>query len=152
MLIVTSLILLIGWNQLAQLKKEKKIEFTYSVYKDLCNFLNDARNEKINDWFYDLLPRDSKIEVNSKDWIKIGKLLEKFESIAAFKDRKVIDEKIYEGIISTYIWEMFTYTKNPTVVQYIEAERNEAREKYKDNDAAELYSGTLFLKSEIDKS
>ena len=66
----------VGLYQLIQLKRGKRIDFTYKVYMDLFNFLNDSRNQDIKDW---LLEKDNYQPIPPDQYFRLDDLFEKFE-------------------------------------------------------------------------
>ena len=85
--IIASLALYVAYRQLKDIRKHQMIEFTYQLYRDFFNYLNDEKNKKQKDWLFGLAPSDI-------DEVKIGDLLEQFEALWSLQSKGLIDDDI----------------------------------------------------------
>lgn len=109
--LLTIVALLIAYFQLTDVRKQKKIEFTYSLYRDFFNYLNNKENRDVKNWLFG-------IETSEIDKIKIGDLLEHFEALWSLKKQKMIDIGIAYDLFGYYIVKA-SKAVNPTADEYI---------------------------------
>jgi hypothetical protein len=121
MLIVTTLILVVGWWQLRNFREEKRIEFGYKVYTNFFSFLDMDKNKDIKDWLFGKEPK-----IN--DWDRLGDLFEKFEVVYTFMKKNLIDDELFYDLFSFYIEKAFS-AKNPSAQEYIEYARKKEEGK-----------------------
>lgn len=143
MLIVTTIILIIGWLQLSQFKRDKKVEFTYKVYMDFFNFLNEGKNTDLKNWLFG----DEKIP--ETEYIRLGDLFEKFESVYALLIQNSLDETVFYELISYYIEKVFA-AKNPSAKDFIEFVRKDDEPKI-GGPTSDIFQGTEKLYEKVKK-
>ena len=118
--IIASLALYVAYRQLKDIRKHQMIEFTYQLYRDFFNYLNDEKNKKQKDWLFGLAPSDI-------DEVKIGDLLEKFEALWSLQSKGLIDDDIAYDLFSYYVLKASVATA-PSASEYISRLKREDRE------------------------
>lgn len=113
--ILTIVVLVISYYQLVDIRKHKRIEFTYQLYRDFFNYLNEERNSDLRNW----LLGD---KVKNLDRNKIGDLLEHFEAVWSLQNKKQIEDDVVYDLFSFYIMKA-EQAKNPSALEYIEKTR-----------------------------
>lgn len=109
--LLTIAALIIAYFQLLDIRKQKRIEFTYSLYRDFFNYINTKENFDLKNWLFG--------DANARiDRDKIGDLLEQFEALWSLKRRDMIDIEIAYDLFSYYILKASKAT-NPTTDEYI---------------------------------
>jgi len=114
---LTLVALFLAYFQLTDLRKHKKIEFTYQLYRDFFIYLNEEGNSDQKTWLFGG-------EVNNIDETKIGDLLEQFEAIWSLQNKKMVEKDIVYDLFAYYITKA-SHAKNPTAKEYIEKLRIE---------------------------
>ncbi len=111
---------IIGLVQLSNLQKSKCIDFTYKVYIDLFNWLNDPKNTDIKEW---LLEKDNYKSIPIEQYFRLGDLFEKFEAVNVLQKRSSLDEETFYALISFYVDMAAHLEKRPTAREFIKTER-----------------------------
>jgi hypothetical protein len=101
----------IGYVQLRNLRREKKIEFGYTLYNDFFQYINAEKNKDLKDW---LFGKGNKIE----DVDRIGDLLEKLEAVYTYRKQGMVNDELFYDLFSFYIEKVFA-AKNPSGAEYI---------------------------------
>jgi hypothetical protein len=140
-LIISCLVLFVAFRQFRRLIKDKKVEFTYKVYSDFFNFLNDKENKDLRLWLF-----GDKSAL--KDENKIGDLLEKIEVVYTLSKRQSIDDEVLYDLISYYIEKIFKAT-NPTAKDYIIKARDLERKHLRKAD--DLFIGCERLRDKVEQ-
>ncbi|MEP7195446.1 MAG: hypothetical protein ABI851_02935 [Saprospiraceae bacterium] len=110
--ILTIAALIIAYYQLVDIRKQKRIEFTYQLYRDFFNFINEERNCDIRKWIFGE-------EVKKIDRNKIGDLLEQFEAVWSLQNKRQIENDVVYDLFAFYIFKA-EQAKNPSALEYIE--------------------------------
>lgn len=110
-LLVYIVLACIGYAQLHSLRREKKIEFSYTLYNDFFQFINAEKNKDLKDW---LFGKGNEIE----DWDRIGNLLEKLEVVYTYRKQGMLNDELFYDLFSFYIEKAFA-AKNPSGAEYI---------------------------------
>jgi len=118
--LVAFIALLVAWWQLRDIRKHRRVEFTYQLYRDFFNYLNDEKNRDIKGWLFGQ-------DVVNLDGIKIGDLLEQFEAVWSLQTKDLVDEDIVYDLFSYYIMKA-SNTANPTASAYIDQLKLEEKE------------------------
>jgi hypothetical protein len=145
MLITTIAILWVAWSQLSQIKKDKRVEFTYKVYMDFFAFINEERNKDLKEW---LFGRD-KAAIAEKDYDRLGDLFEKFESVNTLLMCNSLDENVFYNLISYYIEKAFV-AKKPTADEFIASVRKHETKKI-GGDTSDIFQGSEELYKKVMK-
>ena len=109
--VLTIAAIIVAYFQLIDIRKQKKIEFTYSLYRDFFNYINNNENQEIKNWLFG-------ISKNETDTIKIGDLLEHFEALWSLKRQGMIDTDIAYDLFGYYIVKA-SKAINPTTEEFI---------------------------------
>jgi hypothetical protein len=133
--ILTIVALVIAYYQLLDIREHKRIEFTYQLYRDFFNYLNETENKELKDWLFGT-------EVKNLDRNKIGDLLEQFEAVWSLQNKNLIEEDVVYDLFSFYILKA-AEAKNPSALQYLEQVRIE--EKGLVGYADDLFIGYEYL-------
>lgn len=142
MLFVTAAILLIGAINLYFFRHDKKVDFTYKVYRDLFSTINT--NPQVKEWLLDV--KDSK-PIPKDEWYKLGDLFEKIESVETLARQNSLDETVFYDLIAYWVDMAASPSKSPTAKEFIEYERERHKDKipFADN----LYEGFDSLRKRI---
>jgi len=138
--LLTVLALLIAYFQVADIRKHKRIEFTYQLYRDFFNYLNHPQNKDLRDWIFGR-------KVPGIDHEKIGDLLEQFEALRSLQRRDLIDSDIAYSLFAFYILKSGVASE-PTVQEYIKEVR-ELEMTSSENYTDDIFEGYLTLLSEM---
>jgi hypothetical protein len=111
-LLLTIIAIVFAYYQLLDIRKHKRIEFTYQLYRDFFNYLNEEKNKDQKDWLFGVV-------VPNIDKIKIGDLLEHFEAVWSLQNKSLVEIDIVYDLFGYYILKV-SAAKCPSVVEYIE--------------------------------
>lgn len=110
--ILTLFALVVAYWQLKDIRKHRTIEFTYQLYRDFFNYLNDEKNKDLKSWLF-----GGKVPNIDRD--KIGDLLEQFEAVWSLQSKNLVDDDVAYDLLSYYILKASTAVE-PTASEYIE--------------------------------
>lgn len=136
--LINSIIVFLGvciaWSQLSSLKTQRKIDFTYKIYKDLLDWLNSHKECK--DWVFSDLNNFPPLRPNYEKW-EFDDYLGHFEAVWSLRKRKSVDDEIVYDLLSDYLIPIYEANnfELKTIIQ--EIREKEGRDFYEG--VAELY-------------
>lgn len=142
--LVAFAILIVGGIQLFRIIKDKRVDFTYQVYRDLFQYLNDPTNENIKEWLFE--GKNYK-EIPKDQYYKLGDLFEKFEAVNSLAKQNSLDEQTFYSLISFYVDMAASDKKTLTADMFIKSERESYKSKIPYS--ANLYDGFYKLRKRI---
>lgn len=132
---LTLIALVIAYFQIIDIRKQKRIEFTYTLYRDFIHYINQSDNSDLKEWLFGC--NQHRVDNN-----KVGDLLEHFEALWSLKRQGMINVEIAYDLFAYYILKAAN-TSKPSAFEYIEnlkeVEKNSLG--YRDD----LYEGFLSI-------
>ena len=108
---LTVIALVFAYYQLVDIRKHKRVEFTYQLYRDFFNYLNEEKNKDQKDWLFGE-------DIKNIDKTKIGDLLEQFEAVWSLQNKKLVEDDVVYDLFGVYIIKA-AEAKNPSATEYI---------------------------------